>query len=86
MNHIFVMDLNIITKIMDANQVSVNQLMEAHQVSVNKLMEANQVIVNQLMAKADDWMIRAVRAEATLEAERAHANTIIKIIFFRFNN
>ena len=36
LNHIFVMDLNIITKIMDANQVSVNQLMEAHQVSVNK--------------------------------------------------
>ena len=60
--------------------------MEANQISMNQLMEAHQVTVNQLMAKADDWMIRAVRAEATLEAERAHDNTIIKIIFFRFNN
>jgi len=32
------------------------------------IMEAHQVTVNQLMAKFDDWMMRAVRAEATLEA------------------
>ena len=45
---------------------------------IKTIMEAHQVTVNQLMAKFDDWMMRAVRAEATLKAEMAHAHTIIQ--------
>ena len=41
-------------------------------------MEAHQQTIAQLIAQKDEWMVNAVRAETLLEAERAHANTIIK--------
>ena len=44
-------------------------------------MEAHQQTIAQLMTQIsnkEEWMVKAVRAEALLEAERAHANTIIK--------
>ena len=50
--------------------------MDANMIKI--IMESHQTTIAQLIAQKDELMVKAVRAEALLEAERAHANTIIK--------
>ena len=53
---------------MDANIIKT--IMEAHQQTIAQLMTQ--------ISNKEEWMVKAVRAETLLEAERAHANAIIK--------
>ena len=61
---------------MDANMIKI--IMESHQTTIAQLIAQKDELMVKAAREKDEWMVKAVRAEALLEAERAHANTIIK--------